>query len=214
LALSDYACEDGEVQLHPDFTGWRSWEVAVTVEPGHEMGAAAGGGHLRASHADREHVIAKLKVAFVQGRLSKAELDARVGQALASRTYRELAALTADLPAGLTTAPPPGEPVRAGAQPAMGKVVAGAALIIPPPALALAALFTGDELLAKVFLLVIPWYFLAWIVAGAQMLSNWHDNRSGGQPPPGRTRGRQAVGRERDDGGSDVMLCVARPITG
>jgi hypothetical protein len=28
-------------------------------------------GHIRASHADREHVIDMLKVAFVQGRLAK-----------------------------------------------------------------------------------------------------------------------------------------------
>jgi len=43
-------------------------------------------------------VVGTLKVAFVQGRLTKDELDARLGQTLASRTYAELAALTADLP--------------------------------------------------------------------------------------------------------------------
>ena len=37
-------------------------------------------GHLRASHADREQVIGILKAAFVQGRLTKDELDARVDQ--------------------------------------------------------------------------------------------------------------------------------------
>ena len=36
-----------------------------------------------------------LKAAFVQGRLTKDELDARVGQTFASRTYADLAALTA-----------------------------------------------------------------------------------------------------------------------
>jgi hypothetical protein len=46
-------------------------------------------------------VIGTLKAAFVQGRLTRDELDLRVGQALAPRTYAELAALTADLPAGL-----------------------------------------------------------------------------------------------------------------
>ena len=60
--------------------------------------ATAGRGHLRAGHADREHAIAALKAAFVQGRLNKDELDVRAGQAFASRTYAELAALTADLP--------------------------------------------------------------------------------------------------------------------
>ena len=39
------------------------------------------------------------KTAFAQGRLTADELDERVGQALAERTYAGLAALTADLPA-------------------------------------------------------------------------------------------------------------------
>src|SRR5215470_15003667 len=70
--------------------------------PGVEMAAGAGDrGDLRACHADREQVIGVLKVAFLQGRLGKDELAARVGQALAARTCVELAALTADLPAGL-----------------------------------------------------------------------------------------------------------------
>ena len=55
---------------------------------------------LRASHADREDVIDTLKAAFVQGRLGKEEFDARVGQAFGSRTYADLAAITADLDAG------------------------------------------------------------------------------------------------------------------
>jgi hypothetical protein len=75
---------------------------------GDEIAAGAGGrGHLRASHADREQVIGTLKVAFVQGMLAKDEFDLRVGQTFASRTYAELAPLTADLPAGLTAAQPP-----------------------------------------------------------------------------------------------------------
>jgi len=71
-------------------------------------GTTAGpGGHLRASHADRDQVIDGLKAAYVQGRLDQDEFGHRVGQALASRTYAELAALMADLPAGLTDARPP-----------------------------------------------------------------------------------------------------------
>src|SRR6266704_1760220 len=75
----------------------------MTTGPGDEK--AAGGpdrGQLRASHADRERVIAVLKAAFIQGRLTKDEFDSRVGRALGSRTCAELAALTADIPAGLT----------------------------------------------------------------------------------------------------------------
>ena len=36
-----------------------------------------------------------LKAAFVQGRMTKDELDARVGQTFAARAYADLAALTA-----------------------------------------------------------------------------------------------------------------------
>src|SRR5215468_8239821 len=81
-------------------------------EPSDQMSAAAGHGDVRTSHADREQAIGTLKAAFVQGRLAKGEFDRRVGQALASRTYAELAAVTADLPAGLTAAQP-SKPARA-----------------------------------------------------------------------------------------------------
>jgi DUF1707 SHOCT-like domain len=78
--------------------------------PGDEIAAGAGGrGRLRASHADREQVIEVLKAAFVQGRLDRDEFDLRVGRALASRTYADLTALTADItPARLTRARPLG----------------------------------------------------------------------------------------------------------
>jgi len=81
--------------------------------------AAADGDRIRAGHADREQVIEALKDAFVHGRLTKDELDLRVSQALASRTYTELAALTADIPAGLTTAIPPARAWAQGAQPVL-----------------------------------------------------------------------------------------------
>ena len=67
-------------------------------------GAAAGRGGFRASDADRDRVIDLLKAAFAQGRLTKDELDERLGRALAARTYAELAALTADLHPGLAGA--------------------------------------------------------------------------------------------------------------
>jgi Domain of unknown function (DUF1707) len=68
---------------------------------------AVGGGHLRASDADREQAVDVLKAAFAQGRLSKSELVRRAGQALESRTYAQLAGATAGIPAGPTPAPPP-----------------------------------------------------------------------------------------------------------
>jgi len=79
------------------------------VITGPDGGAAAGHGRLRASHADREHVIDALKTAFADGRLDKDELDDRVGQALAARTCAELAPVTAGIPAGM----PPRQPAHA-----------------------------------------------------------------------------------------------------
>jgi hypothetical protein len=54
---------------------------------------------LRASHADRDRVVEELRVAAGDGRLTAEELDERLEAALTARTYRELAVLTADLPA-------------------------------------------------------------------------------------------------------------------
>ena len=65
-------------------------------------------GQLRASQADREGVIDALKAAYVAGRLTEEEFEARVGQAFASRTRADLAAITADIPAGPVAALPPG----------------------------------------------------------------------------------------------------------
>jgi Domain of unknown function (DUF1707) len=117
----------------------------VTAKRGDHMAAAAAGcGRLRACRADREHLLDVLKAAFVQGLLTKDEFDMRVGQTFASRTYAELAALTADIPAGLIGAQPLKKPAQAQAPHPQNKVVnscACAALAV----LALgAALFTGN----------------------------------------------------------------------
>jgi Domain of unknown function (DUF1707) len=50
-----------------------------------------------ASDADRERVVDALKTAFVQGVLTKDELDVQAGHALRARTYGQLATLTAHL---------------------------------------------------------------------------------------------------------------------
>jgi hypothetical protein len=57
----------------------------VPVMTGPQDPATAGGDRLLAGHADREQVIETLKDAFVAGRLTRDELDARAGQALAAR---------------------------------------------------------------------------------------------------------------------------------
>jgi hypothetical protein len=79
----------------------------MSLGPG--PGDAAGGyGNVRAAAADRERAIDVLKAAFAEGRLTREEHEARVERAYRSRTYADLAALTADLPAGpLGTLPAP-----------------------------------------------------------------------------------------------------------
>jgi hypothetical protein len=76
-----------------------------------------------AATADRERAVGVLRAGFAEGRLTQEELDERVAQAYASRTYGDLWALTADLPAGpfpvtqyppgRTMMPPGGVPARA-----------------------------------------------------------------------------------------------------
>ena len=60
----------------------------------------AGGRRVRmlASVADRDRAVRILQASFVEGRLALDEFEQRVGQAIASRDFRELLALTADLP--------------------------------------------------------------------------------------------------------------------
>jgi hypothetical protein len=156
---------------------------------GDELSAGAGGrGHLRASHADRDRVIGVLKTAFVQGMLAKDEFDLRVSQTLASRTYAELAALTADLPAGLAAAIAPRPGRTQGGKPVVrpGRVIevatalyAGAwayVLLLSPHG--------GDNYWAPSLLLqgFLVYLGVLLISVGAILVSR-QDRRSGGQRP-------------------------------
>jgi hypothetical protein len=58
-------------------------------------------------------VVGTLKAAYVQGRLTEDELDARVDRVYASRTYAELTEVIADIPAELTAARASRDPWRA-----------------------------------------------------------------------------------------------------
>jgi hypothetical protein len=53
---------------------------------------------LRASDADRDHVVDRLHTAATEGRLSPEELDERVHRALTAVTYADLDAVLDDLP--------------------------------------------------------------------------------------------------------------------
>jgi DUF1707 SHOCT-like domain len=174
--------------------------------PGDEMAAAAGGrGRLRASHADREQVIGTLKAAFVQGRLTKDELDARVGQTFAARTYADLAAPTADLPAGLAATRPLRKPVRG---PMNNAAKAGIWVVIAVAVPVVLLSPTGGA----AFLLLTPFYFMALAVLGAEILVSWREKRSHRrQLPPGPAQRGQALEGEQDGTiGDDLMLSEAR----
>jgi hypothetical protein len=162
---------------------------------------AAGDGRLRASHGDREQVVDLLKAAFVQGRLTPDELDARVGRALAARTYADLAALTADLSAepdrGPAPAPAPAPvaaPARAhprnraakravkvglGTIGAIVLVTMGAGVATNQPVVAVAL-----PILIVLFTAVAT-AFVAALIAVALKVESRQQNRSRGQLPPG-----------------------------
>ncbi len=143
--------------------------------PGDERAAAAADrGHLWASHTDREQMIDALKAAFVQGRLTKDEFDARIGQTFASRTYAEVATVTAGIPAGLAGAPPPREPSR---RPMSNAARWGVSGFITPAIVAAAfalASLRGDGGYGAVAFLIAFVYFMCWLSVGADMLWEWH----------------------------------------
>jgi uncharacterized membrane protein len=85
-------------------TGYQAPPAPYRVPPGYP---AQQGGYqvridpsMRAAAADRERAVDVLKAGFAEGRLTQDEYNDRMGRAYAARTYGELTALTADLPAG------------------------------------------------------------------------------------------------------------------
>ena len=158
----------------------------MMVGPSNEMAAAAAAhGRLRASHADREYVIDRLKAAFVQGLLNKDEFDLRVGQAFASRTYAELAAVTVGIPAGLIEVQPLPEPAGTQAQLRMKTALTwGAGLIIAAVIGMVAAFLSGN---ASLFLLSGIGFVGATVAAGTLIVESWDQKRSRGQLPRQRT---------------------------
>ena len=162
---------------------------------GDELARPPDSGRLRASHADREEVVGILQAAFVQGLLDHDEFGLRVGHALESRTRAALAAITADIPAGLAGARPP-EPARPpGEQPVLrpGPVMVGATVSCAA-VWELAFLLTrGSDSHVAGFLVVMATltYFALMALAGAQLLVLRHerqDQRSAGGGPAARPR--------------------------
>jgi hypothetical protein len=164
-------------------------------------------------------VIGVLKAAFVQGRLAKDEFDLRVGQAFASRTYAELAAVTADLPAGLAGAQPPQPPWAPGEPqlPRPGLVLTVATVLYAgmwPVAFALPDSGPDHDPHAGVALAgtTTLFYVLLVLMVGTQIFANWLDKRSAQRlphrPPPGQ--GGQAQ-RRLPSAGLDGQLPPADP---
>jgi len=65
---------------------------------------------MRAADTDRDHTADLLRRAAAEGRISFDELDERIGQAYAAKTFADLEALTSDLPGPGVRAPAPATP--------------------------------------------------------------------------------------------------------
>ncbi len=192
---------------------------------GPEDPAAAGRDRLRAGHADRERVIGTLKDAFVHGRLSRDELDARAGRALSARTYADLAALTADIPAAdIPAADIPAVPAVAAATrpPApvrrrpLARAAAGSGSCLIVAAAAVRGAFLVDpgarstpyqDWAAPMMLLAFLAVFAALGILGYGVAASWELRHSRGQLPPGPGPGGRDVDGERRGGtGQDPDL--------
>jgi len=191
----------------------------VPVTTGPQDPAAAGRDQLRASHADREQVIGTLKTAFVHGRLTKDELDARAGQALAARTHADLAALTADIPPGPAAAGPARPPARARRRPlARAAIAAGICLIIAAAAIGAVILLPVDPggpgpWGGLIVFLAVSGVWTALGIMGCAVLTSWDQRSSRGQLPPRPGPGGTALEGEQR-GGTGHGPVPPRPRTG
>jgi hypothetical protein len=136
-------------------------------------GAAAGSERLHVSHAvAREQVSRILTAAWVQGRLTEDERDARAARVSASRCHADLAVLIADLPAGLAARPPTTRDVRTGA----------CAIIVAAGVLAAVLLTNPDNALAFMALLFAAvTLFVAPVITLGLVFDARHQKRSVGQ---------------------------------
>ena len=94
---------------HGPHAGYQVQPTGYPIGPGHPgypVQPAASHAAMRASSADRERAVDVLKAGFAEGRLTQDEYNDRMGRAYSARTYGELMALTADLPAGVLPAWP------------------------------------------------------------------------------------------------------------
>ena len=125
-------------------------------------------------------MIGTLKAAYVEGRLTEDELGARVGQVYASRTYAELAkvtaAVTADIPAAPARAGSTRDPWRA------TKIAWRIEYAILLPGVVSVILVPGGPRtsVATAVVLTVVVYLLFWILGASMILGSRPGKRSGG----------------------------------
>jgi hypothetical protein len=158
--------------------------LVVTGPEDRAAAAAARAGQLRAADVDREQVIDLLKVAFVHGLLAKDEFGERIGRALASRTYADLATLTADIPAE-PAAPTPHQAAAAKTRRRVSKrAVAGACVLVSAAIMVIDAVHTGSNASAtanQLYLLCILLFLASFIVFACIHFTQ--QDPAAGQPP-------------------------------
>ena len=92
----------------------------------------------------------------------------------------------------------------------MGKVMAGAALIVPAPAAWAAAFLADSDSSAKIAVYATLVYFMAWMVAGAQIIASWHDKAAAGSSPRRAQSGQALEGEQSAGTGDELILSEAR----
>jgi hypothetical protein len=171
------------------------------VTAGREDGTASARGQLRTSRADREQAIDVLKAAFVGGRLTKDDFDLRVGRALASRTYEDLGALTADIPGWVTSVQPSDEDAPEPGTVLGFKTAARVGAVGASPAMASAAVVmiqsSGVPAVAGVLLVGLTGLSVAVLLAALLMLLSWVVRRSQRRPAQGPPSGPAGLASER-----------------
>jgi hypothetical protein len=156
----------------------------MTAQPG---GGTVGHGGLRASDADRDQAVERLKTAFVHGMLARDEFDQRIGLALRSRTRADLAALTADIPADAAGTSLPVTRPRPRRNPS---IKAGAAIVAVPILAGGILAGASDGPLAAAVIIVfslllvgIPTAIVVAVVRAILLAEARQARRAGGQPP-------------------------------
>jgi hypothetical protein len=137
---------------------------------------------VRASDAERDQAAEDLRVAYAEGRLTRAELDARIGAAYAATTRADLSALTSDLPGAISAQ-------QAHRRPVLPDLPAAA----PAPGMG-TGMYRDQCLLLCLLIAFPPAGIIYWILAARrQPPSNPRDASSlpdaGAGPPDRRDRG-------------------------